>query len=67
MNLSTNKDQVPLTIYVQGVHYNKYSYPTVDLYGIPNIMLLNKFKKKKDTTFMKELPHNRVNECCIFA
>jgi hypothetical protein len=37
MNVSTNKEQVLLTFNVQGVHYNKYSYPTVDLYGIPNI------------------------------
>jgi len=36
MTLSTNKEQVPLTFSIQGVHCTKYSYPTVDLYGIPN-------------------------------
>jgi len=37
MNLSTNKEQMPLTFNVQGVHCNKHSYHMVDLYGIPNI------------------------------
>jgi hypothetical protein len=36
MNLSTYKEQLPLSFNVLGVDYNKYSYSIVDLYGIPN-------------------------------